>query len=92
MPVTSADSLSAATLLAVGVSVNSTAIRCWMLVCNDDGDPDLLVLFNSGDTVYRYAFRAWDDAKAWDALQDDPETSWGQQLHRRIKEGAILTV
>ena len=89
---TATATITADQMRLLGVSVNSSAMRFWALVQSNDGDPELLVMFNSGETVYRYAFRSWDDARAWDSLQDDPETSWGQQLHRRLKEGAILTV
>lgn len=99
---TATATITADQMRLLGVSVNSSAMRSWALVQSNDGDPELLVLFNSGETVYRYAFRSWDDARAWDDLraQDDAcsydsdaePVSWGQQLHRRLKEGAILTV
>jgi hypothetical protein len=82
-------------MLTLGVSVNSSALRSWAIVMSDEG-ADLLVLFTTGDTVYRYAFRAWEDARAWDALREQSEeedadpVSWGHALYRFIRDGALI--
>lgn len=89
---TASAAITAAALLQVGVKVNSTAIKCWAVSVADDGNFDLLILFNSGDTVYTYRFVDSAAMYQWDLLRQDPDTSWGQQLHRRIKAGEILTV
>jgi len=81
----------------LGRSVNSSAMRSWAIVMGEHG-ADLLVLFTTGDTVYRYSFRAWEDACAWDALREQSEeedaypVSWGQALHRFLKSGALLPI
>jgi hypothetical protein len=73
-------------------------MRSWALVVNNDNDAELLVLFNSSDTVYRYAFRSWGDANDWNAIrqEDDYEDaepiSWGRCFHRFLSEGAILPI
>jgi hypothetical protein len=86
---------SSADMLTLGHSVNSSAMRSWALVMTEDG-ADLLVLFREGGTVYRYAFRSWEDARAWDALRDQSEdaepVSWGRALHRFLKSGALLPI
>jgi hypothetical protein len=80
----------------LGHSVYSSAMASWALVMNDDNDAELLVLFNSGNTVYRYAFRSWADARNWDEMrqqadcEDAEPISWGKALHRYLHEGALL--
>jgi hypothetical protein len=94
---TAATAYTADHMLTLGVSVNSSAMRSWAIVMTDEG-ADLLVLFREGGTVYRYAFRAWEDARAWDALREQSEeedadpVSWGRALHRFLKSGALLPI
>jgi hypothetical protein len=79
----------------LGHSVSSSAMRSWAIVMTDEG-ADLLILFREGGTVYRYAFRAWEDARAWDVLRQQSEeedaepVSWGKALHRFQREGALI--
>lgn len=82
----------------LGHSVTSSAMRSWALVVNNNDDAELLVLFNSTDTVYRYAFRSWEDARNWDDLRQQDESedaepvSWGKAMHRYLSEGALLAI
>lgn len=95
---TVATAYTAADMLTLGHSVNSSAMRSWALVMNNDNDAELLILFREGGTVYRYAFNTWEDARAWDALleqgedEDADPVSWGQALHRFLKGGALLPI
>jgi hypothetical protein len=90
-----ATAYTAADMLTLGHSVSSSAMRSWAVVMTDSGC-DLLVLFREGGTVYRYAFRAWEDARSWDALREQSEeedsdpVSWGRALHRFQREGALI--
>ena len=92
---TTATAYTAEQMSALGCRVNSSAMRSWALVQNDEG-AELLVLFTTGDTVYRYAFNTWEDARAWDSLREQSEdaepVSWGQALHRFLKSGALLPI
>jgi hypothetical protein len=94
---TTATAYTASDMLTLGHQVNSSAMRSWALVMSDEG-ADLLVLFTTGDTVYRYAFRSWEDARNWDALleqseeEDADRISWGGALNRFLKEGALLPI
>jgi hypothetical protein len=94
---TAATAYTAEQMRYLGVSVNSSAMRSWAIVMTDEG-ANLLVLFREGGTVYRYAFRAWEDARAWDALREQSEdedadpVSWGGALHRFLKSGALLPI
>jgi len=98
MPATIATAFTPDQMLTLGHSVFSSAMRSWALVVNNDNDAELLVLFNSSDTVYRYAFRDWSAASDWDAIrqEDDYEDaepiSWGSCFHRFLAEGAILPI
>ena len=95
MATATATAYTAEHMLTLGVSVSSSAMRSWAIVMTDNG-ADLLILFRQGDTVYRYAFRAWEDARAWDALREQHEdadadpVSWGGALHRFLREGALI--
>ena len=95
---TTATAYTASDMLTLGHQVNSSAMRSWALVMNSDNDAELLVLFNSNDTAYRYAFRSWEDARNWDALrvmgeeEDADRISWGGALNRFLKEGALLPI
>jgi hypothetical protein len=97
MITTAATAYTTDDMRCLGHSVNSSAMRSWALVQTDDG-AELLVLFTTGDTVYRYGFRAWEDARAWDALRQQSEeedadpVSWGRALHRFLKSGALLPI
>ena len=94
---TATTAITADQMRFLGHSVSSTAMRSWAIVQTDDG-AELLVLFREGGTVYRYAFRAWDDARAWDALREQSEevesdpVSWGKSLHLFLKDGALLSI
>ena len=96
MPATITTAFTPDQMLTLGHSVFSSAMRSWALVTNNDNDAELLVLFHSSDTVYRYAFRSWEDASDWDSLDDstaDAEpVSWGHCFHRFLAEGAILPI
>jgi hypothetical protein len=95
---TTATAYTADQMRFLGHSVNSSAMRSWALVMNNDNDAELLILFREGGTVYRYAFNTWEDARAWDALREQSEdadaepVSWGKALHRFQREGALLPV
>jgi hypothetical protein len=97
MTATATTAYTDADMLTLGVSVNSSAMRSWAIVMSDEG-ADLLVLFTTGDTAYRYSFNTWEDARAWDALREQSEeedadpVSWGQALHRFLKSGALLPI
>ena len=97
MPATIATAFTPDQMRYLGHSVSSSAMRSWALVQGDDS-AELLVLFNSSDTVYRYAFRSWEDAQNWDDLRQQGEDedaepiSWGRCLHRYLSEGAILPI
>ena len=92
-----ATAYTAEQMSTLGHRVNSSAMRSWALVQTDDG-AELLVLFTTGDTVYRYSFKTWEDARAWDALREQSEeedadpVSWGRALHRFLKSGALLPI
>jgi hypothetical protein len=98
MPATTATAFTPDQMLYLGHSVFSSAMRSWALVMNNDNDAELLVLFNSSDTVYRYAFRSWEDARNWDEIrkqgedEDADRISWGRCFHRFLSEGAILPI
>ena len=95
---TLATTITAQDMSYLGHSVYSSAMRSWALVTTNEGEPHLLILFREGGTVYRYAFRSWEDANDWDSLRDaenhpDAEpVSWGRCFHRFLKEGAILSI
>jgi hypothetical protein len=95
---TTATAYTADQMRFLGHSVNSSAMRSWALVMNNNNDAELLILFREGGTVYRYAFNTWEDARAWDALREQGEdadaepVSWGKTLHRFQREGALLPV
>ena len=98
MTATIATAITAADMDILGHSVSSSAMRSWALVTNNDNDPELLVLFREGGTVYRYAFRDWTDASNWDALRyyddanDAEPVSWGGTLNRYLKSGALTPI
>lgn len=95
MATATATAYTADDMLTLGVSVSSSALKSWAIVMTDNG-ADLLILFREGGTVYRYSFRAWEDARAWDALREQSEeedadpVSWGKALHRFQREGALI--
>jgi hypothetical protein len=98
MPATIATAYTPDQMRYLGHQVSSNAMRSWALITNNDNDAELLVLFNSSDTVYRYAFRDWSAANEWDSIRQDDEyedaapISWGRCLHRFLSEGAILPI
>ena len=97
---TVATTFTADAMATLGHSVYSSAMRSWALVCNNDNDPELLILFREGGTVYRYAFSGWEAARDWDSLRHDEQAaaedgepvSWGRCFHRFMKDGAILPI
>ena len=97
MPATIATAFTADQMLTLGHQVNSSAMISWALVQGEDS-AELLVLFRQDGTVYRYAFRSWEDASNWDDLRqqdadaDAEPISWGRALHRYLKNGALLTI
>jgi hypothetical protein len=101
MPATTlATAFTADQMATLGHSVYSSAMRSWALVCSNDNDPELLVLFREGGTVYRYAFASWEVARDWDSIRHDEEAaaeegepvSWGRCFNRFLREGAILPI
>ena len=92
MTATTAATITADQMDLLGHQVSSSAMVSWALVQTDNGTPELLVLFRQGGTVYRYAFRSWEDAQDWDALRDEDAVSWGGALHRFMKDGALLPI
>lgn len=97
MTATIAATITADQMDLLGHQVCSSAMISWALVTNNDNDPELLVLFRQGGTVYRYAFRSWTDASNWDALRyyDDADAepvSWGGALHRFLNSGALVPI
>jgi hypothetical protein len=86
-------------MLSLGHSVFSSAMRSWALVMDDNG-AELLVLFHSNDTVYRYAFRGFDAARKWDGLRhwndeaecEEEEVSWGRQFNTFLRQGWLLPI
>jgi hypothetical protein len=93
--------VTAEAVACLGHSVYSSAMRCWALVVNNDNDPELLVLFREGGTVYRYAFKDWAAAREWDAIRHDEQwaadeeaepVSWGRCFHAFLREGLILPI
>jgi hypothetical protein len=85
-------------MLYLGHSVYSSAMASWALITSNDDEPQLLVMFREGGTVYRYAFASWEAARDWDSLrqEDDCEdaepVSWGRCFHRFMAAGDILPI
>ena len=79
--------------LSIAADVTSAAIAHLEIISNGDGSWDLLVTFNSGDKVYRYAWEDEGECQRWhDLLSDDEDkaaTSWGRLFHRALKHGDI---
>jgi hypothetical protein len=85
--------MSTATDFTISADVTSAAIAHLEIISNGDGTYDLLVTFNSGDKVYRYAWEDEGECQRWFALLSDDEdkaaTSWGRLFHRALKHGDI---
>ena len=82
-----------ATNLSISAAVTSSAISHLEIVAVDDNCYDLLVTFNSGDKVYRYAWEDEGECERWFNLLSDDEakaaTSWGREFNRALKHGDI---
>lgn len=95
---TIATTIPASSMASLGHSVYSSAMRSWALITNNDNDPELLVLFREGGTVYRYAFSSWEAARDWNSLrqeddyEDSEPVSWGRCFNRFLREGDILPI
>jgi hypothetical protein len=99
---TIATAIPAADMATLGHSVYSSAMRSWALVVNNDNDPELLVLFREGGTVYRYSFSGWEAGRSWDALREQDDAcgyddgaepvSWGRCFHAFLRDGLILPI
>ena len=95
---TIATAIPASHMASLGRSVYSSAMRSWALITSNENEPQLLVLFREGGTVYRYAFASWEAARDWDGLrqeddyEDSEPVSWGRCFHRFMAEGAILPI
>ena len=78
--------------LSISAAVNSSAIAHLEIIANGN-TYDLLVTFNSGDKVYRYAWEDEGECQRWFHLLSDDEdkaaTSWGRLFHRALKHGDI---
>jgi len=79
--------------LSIAADVTSSAIAHLEIISNGNGTYDLLVTFNSGDKVYRYAWEDEGECQRWFHLLSDDEdkaaTSWGRLFHRALKHGDI---
>jgi hypothetical protein len=79
--------------LSISAAVTSTAIAHLEIVAVDDDCYDLLVTFNSGSKVYRYAWEDEGECQRWHDLLSDDEakaaTSWGREFHRALKHRDI---
>jgi hypothetical protein len=85
--------MTTATDFSISANVTSAAIAHLEIISNNDGTYDLLVTFNSGDKVYRYAWEDEGECQRWFHLLSDDEdkaaTSWGRLFHRALKHGDI---
>lgn len=85
--------------LSIAADVQSSAIARLEIISTDGycGHPgecwDLLVTFNSGSKVYRYAWEDEAECQRWFDLLSNEEskaaTSWGREFHRALKHGDI---
>jgi len=79
--------------LSIAADVQSSAIARLEIISADDNCWDLLVTFNSGSKVYRYAWEDEAECQRWFDLLSDEEskaaTSWGREFHRALKHGDI---
>jgi len=79
--------------LSIAADVQSSAISRFEIISADDNCWDLLVTFNSGSKVYRYAWEDEAHCQRWFSLLSNEEskaaTSWGREFHRALKHGDI---
>ena len=79
--------------LSIAADVQSSAIARLEIISADDNLWDLLVTFNSGSKVYRYAWEDEAECQRWFDLLSNEEskaaTSWGREFHRALKHGDI---
>lgn len=79
--------------LSIAADVQSSAIARLEIVSAEDNVWDLLVTFNSGSKVYRYAWEDEGECQRWFDLLSNEEskaaTSWGREFHRALKHGDI---
>ena len=79
--------------LSIAADVQSSAIARLEIISTEDNLWDLLVTFNSGSKVYRYAWEDEAECQRWFDLLSNEEskaaTSWGREFHRALKHGDI---